>query len=55
MVYQKANGDMMIIGTKDKNPTKLSSSDSIDYVQYANTTNRYVLYVKNESYPSTSR
>ena len=49
MVYQKANGDMMIIGTKDKNPTKLSSSDSIDYVQYANTTNRYVLYVKNES------
>ncbi len=49
MVYQNANGDMMIIGTNDKKATKLSSSDSIDYAQYANTTNRYVLYVKNDS------
>ena len=39
---------MMIIGTKDKKATKLSSTDSIDNTVYANATNRYMLYAKGD-------
>ena len=49
LAYQKANGEMKIIGTKDKSATKLSSSDFVENVEYANETNRYVLYLKNGS------
>ncbi len=49
LIYQKANGDMKVIGTKDKKPTKLSSSDFVDDVEYANKTNRYALFLKNGS------
>ena len=49
LIYQKANGEMKVIGTKDKKGTKLSSTDFVENVVYANTTERYALYLKNGS------
>ncbi len=49
LIYQKANGEMKVIGTKDKSGTKLSSTDFVENVVYANTTDRYALFLKNGS------
>lgn len=50
LVYQNADGELRLLGKKDKEEgIKLSSNDSTTNVLYANTTERYVLFMKNAS------
>lgn len=50
LVYQNADGELRLLDKKDKEEgIKLSSSDSTTDVVYANTTDRYILFMKNSS------
>ena len=52
VIYNNEDGKLMLITSKTKNEDdaiKLSSSDSTSSIVYANTTERYVLFVKNQS------
>lgn len=52
VVYNNSDSDLYLMATnvkKEEKATKLSSGDSVLYVEYANTNNRYVLFEKNES------
>ena len=51
VIYNNADGDLYLMTTKVKKEdkaVKLSNGDSAYYVEYANTTNRYVLFEKND-------
>lgn len=49
LVYQNADGNLMLSNSGKGKPEKLSSNSNIDRVIYANTSDRYILYVKNSS------
>ena len=52
IVYNNTDGDMFLLDNKGKshnNALKLANGESVSNVTYANTTNRYVLFEKNES------
>ena len=52
IVYNNTDGDMFLLDSKGKshsNALKLANGESVSNVTYANTTNRYVLFEKNES------
>lgn len=52
VVYNKGDGDLYLMNTKDKkddDATKLAKNESISNVLYANDTDRYVLFQKDEA------
>lgn len=52
VIYNNSDGDLYLMTSKVKNQdkaVKLSNGDSVYSVQYANTTNRYVLFEKNDA------
>ena len=48
IVYVNDDGDLMVVGKNGKDPVKLSSDGYAD-VEYANTTDRYILFTKDDS------
>ena len=48
VVYTNDDGDLMVVGSNGKNPIKLSSERTSD-VEYANKSDRYILYTKGDS------
>lgn len=48
VVYTTDDGDLMVVGANGKKPVKLAN-DSVNGVEYANTTERYILFTKNDN------
>lgn len=48
VVYTNDDGDLMVVGANGKKPVKLANDSSND-VKYANTTERFILFTKNDS------
>ena len=48
VVYTTDDGDLMVVGSNGKKPVKLANDSSND-VQYANTTERFILYTKDDN------
>lgn len=48
VVYTTDDGDLMVVGANGKKPVKLANNSSND-VEYANTTERYILFTKDDN------
>lgn len=48
VVYTNDDGDLMVVGANGKKPVKLANDSSND-VQYANTTERFILFTKDDN------